>query len=32
MDNREPKNKIYLTGVDIRVKENVDPYSQDWEI
>jgi LacI family transcriptional regulator len=32
MDNREPKNKIYLTSMDIRVKENVDPYNQDWEI
>jgi LacI family transcriptional regulator len=32
MDNREPKNQIYLTDIDIRLKENLNAQKQDWTI
>jgi len=32
MEAKEPKHKIYLTGMDIRLRENLYKNNQDWEI
>lgn len=32
IDNKEPKHKIYLTNLDIRLKENINAGNQEWEI
>lgn len=32
MEAKEPKHKIYLTGLDIRLRENLNINKQNWEI